>query len=242
MRTMRPHASELVRLVPELAERVPDLAPSKAADADAERYMLFAAVVSLFTALGERQPVDSGPRRPAVGRQREPATTEAHHHFRTRAAAARCRDLQEHGASEFERTRRAARSAATTQHRDDPDRIVGPRRRRRRSAHGGFRRSRARPRRPPPGQRGQPRNRWQSILRRRGSATPGRERCDLPRHHWQVVSSTGPGPHVPPGQRPRRGSGTRGATRGRLPTRPLAGVGDRPRVRPRPAVGGERDS
>ena len=57
MGTMRPYASELVRLIPELAERVPDLAPSKAADADAERYMLFAAVVSLFTALGERQPV-----------------------------------------------------------------------------------------------------------------------------------------------------------------------------------------
>ena len=127
MRTMRPHASELVRLVPELAERVPDLAPSKAADADAERYMLFAAVVSLFTALGERQPVilvlddlqwaDKG----SLQLLRHITTSE--HAF----AAARCRDLQEHGASEFERTRRAARSAATTQHRDDPNRIVGPR-------------------------------------------------------------------------------------------------------------------
>ena len=57
MRTVRPYASELVRLIPDLTERVPDLAPSKAADADAERYMLFAAVVSFLTALGELQPV-----------------------------------------------------------------------------------------------------------------------------------------------------------------------------------------
>ena len=57
MRTVRPYASELVRLIPDLAERVPDLAPSKAADAEAERYMLFAAVVSFLAALGKRQPV-----------------------------------------------------------------------------------------------------------------------------------------------------------------------------------------
>lgn len=56
-RLARPHASELVRLIPDLAESIPDLAPSKAADADAERYMLFAAVVSFLTSLGERQPV-----------------------------------------------------------------------------------------------------------------------------------------------------------------------------------------
>jgi class 3 adenylate cyclase len=57
MRMLRPYASELVRLIPELTERVPDLAPSRAADSDAERYMLFAAVVSLLASLGERQPV-----------------------------------------------------------------------------------------------------------------------------------------------------------------------------------------
>ena len=56
-RIARPHASELVRLIPDLAERIPDLTPSKAADADAERYMLFAAAVSLLASLGERQPV-----------------------------------------------------------------------------------------------------------------------------------------------------------------------------------------
>jgi class 3 adenylate cyclase len=57
LRLVRPYASELVHLIPDLAERLPDLAPSKAAESDSERYMLFAAVVSFLQALGERQPV-----------------------------------------------------------------------------------------------------------------------------------------------------------------------------------------
>ena len=158
-----------------------------------------------------------GPRRPPVGRQGEPATTQACRRFRTRLTAACRRDLPAHRTSEFERTRGAARSAATAQRRNDPDRTVGPRRRRRRSAHGGVRRSRARPRRLAAGQCREPRNQRQSILRRRSAATPGRDRCDLPGRHWQVVGSVGPGPEVPSGQRPRRGSGTRGAARARTP-------------------------
>ena len=42
------HGSELARLVPALASRLPGLPPSKATDADTERYQLFAAVVGLL--------------------------------------------------------------------------------------------------------------------------------------------------------------------------------------------------
>ena len=42
------HGSELARLVPALASRIPDLPPSKATDADTERFLLFAAVVGLL--------------------------------------------------------------------------------------------------------------------------------------------------------------------------------------------------
>ena len=42
------YGSELARLVPALASRIPDLPPSKATDADTERYLLFAAVVGLL--------------------------------------------------------------------------------------------------------------------------------------------------------------------------------------------------
>ena len=42
------HGSELVRLVPALSSRLPGLGPSKATDADTERYLLFAAVVGCW--------------------------------------------------------------------------------------------------------------------------------------------------------------------------------------------------
>ena len=42
------HGSELARLVPALASRIPDLPPSKATDTDTERFLLFAAVVGLL--------------------------------------------------------------------------------------------------------------------------------------------------------------------------------------------------
>jgi class 3 adenylate cyclase/tetratricopeptide (TPR) repeat protein len=51
------HGSELSRLVPALAGRIPDLPPSKATDSDTERFLLFAAVVGLLAAVAEREPV-----------------------------------------------------------------------------------------------------------------------------------------------------------------------------------------
>ena len=51
------HGSEWARLVPALADRIPDLPPSKAADADSERYLLFSAAVGLLTTIAEDDPV-----------------------------------------------------------------------------------------------------------------------------------------------------------------------------------------
>jgi class 3 adenylate cyclase len=51
------HGSELVRLVPALASRIPDLPPSKATDTDSERFLLFAAVVSLLAEGSALQPI-----------------------------------------------------------------------------------------------------------------------------------------------------------------------------------------
>lgn len=49
------HGSELIRIVPALAGRLPDLPPTKATDADSERSLLFAAVVGMLaTAAAER--------------------------------------------------------------------------------------------------------------------------------------------------------------------------------------------
>ena len=43
--------------LPSLASRIPDLPPSKATDADTERYLLFAAVVGLLAQVSQHQPV-----------------------------------------------------------------------------------------------------------------------------------------------------------------------------------------
>jgi class 3 adenylate cyclase/tetratricopeptide (TPR) repeat protein len=51
------HGSELAGLVPALASRLPDLPPSKAMDADTERYLLFAAVIGLLVMVSQQQPV-----------------------------------------------------------------------------------------------------------------------------------------------------------------------------------------
>jgi class 3 adenylate cyclase/tetratricopeptide (TPR) repeat protein len=51
------HGSELSRLVPALARRIPDLPSPKATDADTERFLLFAAVVGLLTDASRQQPV-----------------------------------------------------------------------------------------------------------------------------------------------------------------------------------------
>ncbi len=51
------HGSELMSLAPALGARIRDLPPSKATDSDTERYLLFAAVVSLLATVSQRQPV-----------------------------------------------------------------------------------------------------------------------------------------------------------------------------------------
>jgi class 3 adenylate cyclase len=51
------YGSELVPLVPSLASRIPDLPPSKAADTDSKRYLLFAAVIGLLAQVSRHQPV-----------------------------------------------------------------------------------------------------------------------------------------------------------------------------------------
>lgn len=51
------YGSELARLVPALASRIPDLPPSRATDADSERYLLFEAVVGLLGAASGDQPM-----------------------------------------------------------------------------------------------------------------------------------------------------------------------------------------
>ena len=51
------HGSELARLVPALASRIPDLPPTRATDSDTERFLLFAAVVGLLAAIARDQPV-----------------------------------------------------------------------------------------------------------------------------------------------------------------------------------------
>ncbi len=51
------HGSELARLLPALASRIPDLPPTKATDADSERFLLFAAVIGLLALLSQDQPV-----------------------------------------------------------------------------------------------------------------------------------------------------------------------------------------
>ena len=51
------HGSELARPVPALASRLGDLPPSKATDADTERFLFFAAVVGLLAAASTQQPV-----------------------------------------------------------------------------------------------------------------------------------------------------------------------------------------
>ena len=51
------HGSELARLVPALGSRLPGLPPSKATDADTERYLLFASVVAMLVQMSQGQPV-----------------------------------------------------------------------------------------------------------------------------------------------------------------------------------------
>ena len=51
------YGSELARLAPALASRIPSLPETKATDSDSERYLLFAAVVGLLNQISSEQPV-----------------------------------------------------------------------------------------------------------------------------------------------------------------------------------------
>ena len=51
------HGSEIARLVPALASRVPGLPPTTPTDADTERYLLFGAVVDLLASASHHQPI-----------------------------------------------------------------------------------------------------------------------------------------------------------------------------------------
>jgi DNA-binding SARP family transcriptional activator len=55
--TAREYGSELVRLVPELRRRAPELTPAPADEPETERYRLFEAVVGLLTELSRSAPV-----------------------------------------------------------------------------------------------------------------------------------------------------------------------------------------
>ena len=50
-------SAELVRLVPSLTTRIAELEPSRATDADSERYLLFSAVVQVLASLSKTYPV-----------------------------------------------------------------------------------------------------------------------------------------------------------------------------------------
>ena len=92
------HGSELSKLTPALASRIPDLPPSKATDADTERFLLFAAVVGLLGQVSQDQTRRRGPRRPPVGRQSQPAAAATHCGLRSGHAGACDRDLSGHRA------------------------------------------------------------------------------------------------------------------------------------------------
>jgi DNA-binding SARP family transcriptional activator/tetratricopeptide (TPR) repeat protein len=51
------HGSELSRLVPALASRIPDLPPSKATDSDTGRFLFFASAVGLLATMSQDQPI-----------------------------------------------------------------------------------------------------------------------------------------------------------------------------------------
>ena len=56
-RTSRAHHGELARLVPELAQRVPDLPAPQVAEAETERFLLFEAVTGLLAAASQERPL-----------------------------------------------------------------------------------------------------------------------------------------------------------------------------------------
>ena len=142
--TSTAHGSELAGWCRRWRAGSAELAPSKATDADTERYLLFAAVVGLLRHGVGASAGRARARRLAVGRRGQPATPppldrirggDAPVGARARIATARCRTP----------VPCARRSGCSAGH-DGVSRIelVGPRRHRRGVVHGGRRRSRAR--------------------------------------------------------------------------------------------------
>ena len=174
------HGSELARLVPALASRIPDLPPSKATDSDTERFLLFAAVVGLLSTGVEHQPVvlvlddlqwadkaslqllrHSWPRPTqsmrvlVLGTYRDSELSRPHPFARDACGAA-----PPDGVSRIELTGL-----------DDTGVVV---------VHGGGRRSHPRRRAVGARPRRVSRDRRQPVLRERGPAPPDRDRRDLP--------------------------------------------------------------
>src|SRR5262249_32664575 len=56
-RHVHDHHGELLRLVPELTERVPNIPPPRAAEPETERFFMFEAVAGLFSAISQHSPV-----------------------------------------------------------------------------------------------------------------------------------------------------------------------------------------
>ena len=67
------HGGELARLVPALGQRLGELPPPQTTDPDTERYLLYAAVVGLLEEASDERSGGPRARRPALGRQAEPA-------------------------------------------------------------------------------------------------------------------------------------------------------------------------
>ena len=56
-RHVREHQGELVRIVPELSQRVPDIPPPRAAEPETERFFMFEAVAGFLSATSQHSPV-----------------------------------------------------------------------------------------------------------------------------------------------------------------------------------------
>ena len=57
---VKAHHGELTRLVPELAQRVPDLPPPQVAEAETERFLLFEAAAGLLAMASQESPIVLG--------------------------------------------------------------------------------------------------------------------------------------------------------------------------------------
>ena len=90
------YGGELVRLLPEVAERLPDLPPPLRSDPETERYRLFDAVAGWLAAVSADQPLLAGPRRRAMGGETHAAAPAPRTAFRRADAAAGRGHLSRH--------------------------------------------------------------------------------------------------------------------------------------------------